>query len=126
MTRDRTEHLIFDKSMPGHRGTDLPQVDVPTKDTSDLLPGVALRTTPPRLPELSELQVVRHYYRLSHLNHSVDTGFYPLGSCTMKHNPKLNEEVCALPGFSSLHPYQAHDEVQGVLKLMHETEQPCW
>jgi glycine dehydrogenase subunit 2 len=89
MTRDLTEPLIFDKSMPGHRGTDLPAIGVPTADLATLLEGVALRTTPPRLPELGELQVVRHYTRLSHLNHSVDTGFYPLGSCTMKYNPKL-------------------------------------
>jgi glycine dehydrogenase subunit 2 len=122
MDRDCTESLIFDKSAPGHRGTDLPPVGVPTADIAALLPGVALRSAPARLPELSELQVVRHYTRLSHLNHSVDTGFYPLGSCTMKHNPKLNEEVAAFAGFAELHPYQAADEVQGMLRLMHETE----
>jgi glycine dehydrogenase subunit 2 len=123
MKRDRTEPLIFDKSMPGHRGTDLPAVGVATHDLATLLPGVALRATAPRLPELSELQVVRHYTRLSHLNHSIDTGFYPLGSCTMKYNPKLNEEMCSLAGFAGLHPYQEQDEVQGILRLMHETEQ---
>ena len=122
MKHDRTEPLIFDKSMPGHRGTDLPAVGVPTHDVATLLPGVALRTTAPQLPELSELQVVRHYTRLSHLNHSIDTGFYPLGSCTMKYNPKLNEEMCALAGFAGLHPYQEQDEIQGMLRLMHETE----
>ncbi len=122
MTPDRTEPLIFDKSMSGHHGTDLPPVGVPGRTVADLLPGVALRADAPRLPEVSELQVVRHYTRLSHLNHSVDTGFYPLGSCTMKYNPKLNEEVCALPGFSGLHPYQRPDEVQGILGLMYETE----
>jgi glycine dehydrogenase subunit 2 len=122
MGRDRTEPLIFDKSAPGHRGTDMPPVGVPEADIASLLPGAALRTTPPRLPELSELQVVRHYTRLSQLNYSVDTGFYPLGSCTMKHNPKLSEEVCALAGFAGLHPYQEADEVQGMLRLMHETE----
>jgi glycine dehydrogenase subunit 2 len=122
MDRDRTEPLIFDKSSPGHRGTDLPAAGVPTSELAALLPGVALRSTLPRLPEISELEVVRHYTRLSNLNHSVDTGFYPLGSCTMKHNPKLNEEVSALPGFASLHPYQQQDEIQGILCLMHETE----
>ena len=122
MERARIEKLIFEKSSAGHRGTDLPPVGVPVADVAALLPGVALRKTPPQLPELSELEVVRHYTRLSHLNHSVDTGFYPLGSCTMKHNPKLNEEVCALPGFAGLHPYQQEEEVQGVLRLMHETE----
>jgi glycine dehydrogenase subunit 2 len=119
---DRTEPLIFDKSLPGHRGADLPAPGVPETDLGLLLPGVRLRTDPPRLPELAEPQVVRHYTRLSHLNHAVDTGFYPLGSCTMKHNPKIADEVAALSGFADLHPYQAEGEVQGVLRLMYELE----
>ena len=123
MSRDRTEPLIFEKSLPGHRGTDLPPVGVAERDLAALLPGVALRSDPPRLPELGELEVVRHYTRLSHLNYSVDTGFYPLGSCTMKHNPKLNDEMAALPGFADLHPYQSEADVQGMLCLMYETEQ---
>ena len=123
MTVDRTERLIFEKSLPGHRGVDLPSAGVPPADMAALLPGVCLRNQPPRLPEIAESQVVRHYTRLSHLNHSVDTGFYPLGSCTMKYNPKLNDELAALPGFSDLHPYQAESEVQGLLRLMYETEQ---
>lgn len=122
MNRDCAEPLIFDLSTPGHRGTDLPPVGVPRKDLSELLPGVTFRQTPPRLPEVSELQVVRHYTRLSHLNHSVDTGFYPLGSCTMKHNPKLNEEIAALAGLAQLHPYQCEEDVQGMLRLLSETE----
>jgi glycine dehydrogenase subunit 2 len=123
MTIDRTEPLVFEKSVPGHRGADLPAAGVPAADVPSLLPGVRLRSDPPRLPELAEPQVVRHYTRLSQLNYSVDTGFYPLGSCTMKHNPKLNDEMAALPGFAALHPYQAEDEVQGILRLMHEVEQ---
>jgi glycine dehydrogenase subunit 2 len=87
------------------------------------LAGCALRNTPPELPELAEPQVVRHYTRLSHLNHSVDLGFYPLGSCTMKYNPKLNDEVAGMPGFRDLHPYQDAREVQGTLALMWELEQ---
>ena len=122
MTGDRTEKLVFDKSLPGHRGADLPAAGVPTVDPAALLPGVRLRTEPPRLPEMSEPQVVRHYTRLSHLNYSVDTGFYPLGSCTMKHNPKLNDEMAALAGFAELHPYQAEEEIQGMLQLMYELE----
>lgn len=114
--------LIFEQSLPGHRGADLPEAGVPPTAIADLLPGVRLRTDPPRLPEVSEPRVVRHYTRLSHLNHSVDTGFYPLGSCTMKHNPRLNEEMATLPGFAALHPYQAEEEVQGVLRLMYEVE----
>ncbi|MBN1320074.1 MAG: aminomethyl-transferring glycine dehydrogenase subunit GcvPB [Thermoleophilia bacterium] len=115
--------MVFDKSLPGHRAVDLPAVGVPTEDVSTLMPGVPLRTAPPRLPELAEPQVVRHYTRLSQLNHSVDTGFYPLGSCTMKYNPKINDEMAALPGFAELHPYQAQSEVQGILRLMYEVEQ---
>jgi glycine dehydrogenase subunit 2 len=123
MIVDRTEPLVFEKSLPGHRGADLPATGVPLRAVSGLLPGVRLRTAPPRLPELAEPQVVRHYTRLSQLNHSVDTGFYPLGSCTMKHNPRLNEEMAGLPGFVDLHPYQAEDEVQGILRVMYEVEQ---
>ncbi len=122
MTTGHPEPLIFDKSVPGHGGLDLPSPGVPAADLSSLLPGVRLRHDPPRLPEVAEPQVVRHYTRLSQLNHSVDTGFYPLGSCTMKHNPKLNDELAALPGFARLHPYQAESEVQGILRLMHELE----
>ena len=119
---DRTESLIFEKSLPGHRGADLPAAGVPAAAVPALLPGVRLRDEAPRLPEVAELQVVRHYTRLSQLNHSVDTGFYPLGSCTMKYNPKLNEEMAALPGFADLHPYQAESQVQGLLRLMYEVE----
>jgi glycine dehydrogenase subunit 2 len=119
----RVEPPIFAKSVPGLRGLDLPPAGVPLTDLDALLPGVRLRKEPPHLPETAEPQVVRHYTRLSHLNHSVDTGFYPLGSCTMKYNPKMNDELAALPGFADLHPYQAEDEVQGLLRLMYELEQ---
>jgi glycine dehydrogenase subunit 2 len=84
---------------------------------------VALRTAPPGLPEMVESQVVRHYTRLSQLNHSVDAGMYPLGSCTMKYNPKLNDQLAALEGFVHLHPYQDEADVQGVLELLWELEQ---
>jgi glycine dehydrogenase subunit 2 len=117
------EPLVFDLGLPGHRGCDLPAAGVPVAEPAELLPGVRLRGKPPRLPEVAEPQVVRHYTRLSHLNHSLDTGFYPLGSCTMKYNPKLNEEMAALPGFAEMHPYQTEDDAQGILGLMYETEQ---
>ena len=123
MSPERLEPPIFAQSMPGHRGVDLPASGVPATDLADLLPGVRLRQVPPALPEVAEAQVVRHYTRLAHLNHCVDTGFYPLGSCTMKYNPKVNDEVAALPGFAELHPYQAEADVQGILELMHELEQ---
>jgi glycine dehydrogenase subunit 2 len=119
---DHLEQPIFALSIPGHRGVDLPAPGVPDVDLADLLPGVRLRRIPPGLPEVAEAQVVRHYTRLAHLNHCVDTGFYPLGSCTMKYNPKLNDEVAALPGFADLHPYQAEEDIQGILEVMHELE----
>jgi glycine dehydrogenase subunit 2 len=116
------EPPIFAHSTPGHRGVDLPAPGVPVVDLAKLLPGVRLRRTPPALPEVAEAQVVRHYTRLARLNYSVDTGLYPLGSCTMKYNPKVNDEVAALPGFADLHPYQAESDVQGILQLMYELE----
>ena len=114
---------IFAKSSPGHRGLDLPPAEVETEPVEDLLRGVALRATPPRLPELSEPEVVRHYTLLSHLNHAVDLGIYPLGSCTMKYNPKLSDEMAGLSGFTELHPYQPETQVQGILRLLWELEQ---
>jgi glycine dehydrogenase subunit 2 len=122
VSRYRLEPPTFALSTPGHRGVDLPDPGVPAADLADLLPGVRLRTVDPMLPQLAEAEVVRHYTRLSHLNHSVDTGFYPLGSCTMKYNPKVNDEVANLPGFAELHPYQNEADVQGVLELMYELE----
>lgn len=121
--RRPTEPPIFAKSTPGHHGAELPPAGVDTLPVADLLAGCALRSTPPELPELAEPQVVRHYTRLSHLNHSIDLGFYPLGSCTMKYNPKLNDEVAGMSGFRDLHPYQDVTEVQGTLALMWELEQ---
>ena len=97
-----TEPLIYDLSSPGRCGAVLPEVDVPE---SALPPSDLLRDGLP-LPEVSEIDVVRHYVRLSQLNHGVDKGFYPLGSCTMKYNPKINEQLARLPGFATLHPYQ--------------------
>ncbi len=116
------EPPIFAHSAAGHRGVDLPPAGVPEADVNALLPGVRLRTVPPRLPQVAEAEVVRHYTRLAHLNHCVDTGFYPLGSCTMKYNPKMDDEVAALPGFAELHPYQPEEDLQGILELMHGLE----
>ena len=121
--RRGVEPLVFEKGRPGHRGVDLPPAGVETPPAADLLRGARLRTRAPRLPELSEPEVVRHYTKLSHLNHAVDLGIYPLGSCTMKYNPKVNDELAALPGLAQLHPYQPEEQVQGVLRLMGELEQ---
>jgi len=116
------EKLIFAKSRSGRRENYLPETDVPAVDAAQALPVSLLRKEQPRLPELAEVDVVRHYTRLSQLNYGVDTGFYPLGSCTMKYNPKLNEDAANLPGFTDLHPYQPQDSVQGALQLMYQTQ----
>jgi glycine dehydrogenase subunit 2 len=112
--------LIFERSVPGRRGFGLPAPDVPSVPLEQLVPPGALRSRPPALPEVSELDVVRHYTQLSHRNFSIDEGFYPLGSCTMKYNPKLHEEVARLPGFARLHPYTPEELVQGALRLLWE------
>ena len=117
-----TEPLIFEIGSPGRSGYPLPDCDVPERDITDLLPAWSLRDTPPPLPEVSEPTVARHYTRLLQLNHSIDTGFYPLGSCTMKYNPKIHEVVAALPGFRSIHPLQPPATVQGALRLMFELQ----
>jgi len=113
-----TEHLIFEISSPGRKAVFLPELDVPATE----MPKELLREDLP-LPEVSEIDLMRHYVHLSQLNHAVDTGFYPLGSCTMKYNPKVNEEAAKLPGFTRTHPYQDHGTVQGNLRLMYELQE---
>jgi len=115
------EPLIFEQSRPGRRGAELPRCDVPEVDAAALL-GENLREDLPALPELSEVEVVRHFTRLSTWNAAVDLGLYPLGSCTMKYNPKLNERVARLPGFAWAHPLSPAAEVQGLLELCFELE----
>ena len=112
--------LIFERSRPGRVGYAYPALDVPARPAGELLDPRLLRSSPAPLPEVSEVDVVRHYVNLSRRNYGVDLGFYPLGSCTMKYNPKLNEEVAALPGFRGLHPLQPERTAQGILELMHE------
>jgi glycine dehydrogenase subunit 2 len=120
--RARDLPVIFELSTPGRVGTALPDPDVPVQPVEALLPASQLRADPPALPEVSELDVVRHYTRLSHRNFSIDEGFYPLGSCTMKYNPRIHEDVARLAGFSRLHPYAAEEDAQGALALMWELE----
>jgi glycine dehydrogenase subunit 2 len=115
--------LIMEQSRPGRRAVSLPACDVPEVPVGELVPERFLRTVPLSLPEVGEAQLVRHYTRLSQKNFGVDTHFYPLGSCTMKYNPKRNESLAALPGFLHLHPYQADAQVQGVLEILHRTEE---
>ncbi len=115
--------LIFERSTPGRRGHGFSAPDVPDVPLTQIVPPGVLRQTAAALPEVSELDIVRHYTRLSHRNFSIDEGFYPLGSCTMKYNPKLHEEVARLPGFARLHPYARDELAQGALRLLWELEE---
>jgi glycine dehydrogenase subunit 2 len=109
---------IFQKGAPGRRAFMCPELDVPAVDPEQLLPERYRRVRPPRLPEVSEPEIVRHYVGISKRNFDLDSGFYPLGSCTMKHNPRLHERVAALPGHARLHPLQDPERAQGALELM--------
>src|SRR5512140_3644830 len=112
------EPTVFELSSPGRTGVTFPTPDVPEAK----LPAGLLRKELP-LPELAEVDVVRHYMHLSKFNYSVDGGFYPLGSCTMKYNPKINEDTCRLPGFLYTHPLQPVETVQGNLALMYQLQE---
>jgi glycine dehydrogenase subunit 2 len=118
-----TEPLIFEIGAPGRRGATLPALDVPEAPLDELIPAALQRKTPAPLPEVSEIELVRHYTHLSQRNVGVDSIFYPLGSCTMKYNPKINEEMQALPGFARIHPLQDESTVQGAIQLLYELEQ---
>ena len=111
------EQLIFELSRPGREGVTLPESDVPVSK----VPDEWVRGDLP-LPEVAEVDVVRHYVRLSRMNYSVDNGFYPLGSCTMKYNPKVNEVAARLAGLRAIHPLQDPATVQGAMALMHELQ----
>ncbi len=115
--RDRAR-TIFEKGASGRRAFVCPDIDVPPVDAETLLPARYRRAEPPRLPELSEPEIVRHYVGISKRNFDLDSGFYPLGSCTMKHNPRLHERAAALPGHARLHPLQDPARAQGALELM--------
>jgi glycine dehydrogenase subunit 2 len=113
LERAAVTKLIYERSQPGRRASSLPSHDLPIPE----VPAELARATPPRLPEISEPELVRHFTELSTRNFGIDTGFYPLGSCTMKHNPRVNERVVGLPGFRDLHPLQEEDGAQGALEL---------
>jgi glycine dehydrogenase subunit 2 len=123
MRNTRATQLLFELSRPGRRSAQIPCGDVPATPVEKLLPAEALASTPPPLPELTEPDIVRHYANLSTLNMSIDTHFYPLGSCTMKYNPKRNERMAALPGIADLHPYQPEETLQGMLQLLWEMQE---
>lgn len=116
---NKLEFLIFEYSSKGRKGYTLPKLDVDLEDYQ--IPASELRKDN-NLPEVSEIDVVRHFIALSVLNHHVDKGFYPLGSCTMKYNPKVNEDMCRLNGFAAIHPLQPEQTIQGAMQLMYELE----
>jgi glycine dehydrogenase subunit 2 len=120
---NQDQTLIFELSTPGRIGYSLPEMDVPEVDLSSLLPEGYLRSEEPELPEVSELDIMRHYTALSRRNHGVDSGFYPLGSCTMKYNPKINENVARFNGFAHVHPLQDESSVQGALELLYDLQE---
>jgi len=121
------EPVIFELGYPGRRGHITPKAEKEIQqvagDQKEFLPEKLRRKTPPKLPELSEVEVVRHYTRLSQMNYGVDLGFYPLGSCTMKYNPKIDEVLARSPAITSLHPYQDERTVQGMLEIMYKLSQ---
>jgi glycine dehydrogenase subunit 2 len=123
MRNTRDTKLLCELSKPGRRAARLPVCDVPEQEITNLLPAGAVAPNPPALPELSEPQIVRHFVNLSTLNMSVDTHFYPLGSCTMKYNPKRNERAAAMTGIADLHPYQPEETLQGMLTLLYEMQE---
>jgi len=116
------EPLLSELSVTGHRGVRLPACDVPETQLAAALPAWAIRATPAALPEMSEPEVIRHFTRLSTLNHHLDKGIYPLGSCTMKHNPKINDELAFLPGMAGAHPFAPAESVQGALEIISRLE----
>ncbi len=123
MRNNRSTKLLFELSKPGRRGAQTPACDVPEQPLESLLPSSAVAAEPPPLPELCEPDVIRHFTNLSTLNMSVDTHFYPLGSCTMKYNPKRNERMAGLAGFADVHPLQHDRTIQGLLRVLYEVQQ---
>src|SRR5436309_7789223 len=118
MQRNQSTELLFELSHAGRRTHRLPACDVPAREVDDLLPAAALAGAPSPLPEVGEIDLVRHFVNLSTKNMSIDTNFYPLGSCTMKYNPKRHERLAALAGLADLHPLQVDGSCQGMLELL--------
>ena len=123
MNNTQSTDVIFELSKPGRRCHRVPAADVLTKPLDALIPKKHLAAQPPALPEVGEIDLIRHYTNLSARNMSIDTNFYPLGSCTMKYNPKRHERLAALPGFAELHPLTHDDQSQGMLELLYEMQQ---
>jgi glycine dehydrogenase subunit 2 len=123
MDKPQSTELLFEMSHSGRRTHRLPACDVPAAQAEELLPASALADTPPPLPEVGEIDLVRHFVNLSARNMSIDTNFYPLGSCTMKYNPKRHERLAALPGMANVHPLQSDESCQGMLEMLWHTQQ---
>src|SRR3954447_23145777 len=118
MEKNQSTALLFEMSHPGRRTHRLPECDVPSPPAKDLLAAKTLAPEPPPLPEVGEIDLIRHFVNLSTKNMSIDTNFYPLGSCTMKYNPKRHERLAALPGMADLHPLSGDAASQGMLELL--------
>src|SRR5262249_42715164 len=118
MDKSQSTQLLFEISHPGRRTHRLPECDVPASKVHDLLPADALADEPPQLPEVGEIDLIRHFLNLSTRNMSIDTNFYPLGSCTMKYNPKRHERLAGLPGLADVHPLQSDESCQGMLEIL--------
>src|SRR5437868_5462110 len=121
--KNQSTELVFEMSHAGRRCHRLPACDVPVKAAAELLPAAALADEPPPLPEIGEIDLIRHFTNLSARNMSIDTNFYPLGSCTMKYNPKRHERLAGLPGVANLHPLQLDESCQGMLEILGEMQQ---
>src|SRR5437879_13240544 len=122
MQRNQSTELLFEMSHPGRRTHRLPPCDVPAPEVKGLLSAAALAEAPPPLPEVGEIDLIRHFVNLSTKNMSIDTNFYPLGSCTMKYNPKRHERLASLPGLAELHPLQDDASCQGLLAILWEMQ----
>jgi glycine dehydrogenase subunit 2 len=122
MEKNQSTELLFELSHPGRRSHRLPECDVPGPAAAELLPAGTLSRTPPPLPEVGEIDLIRHFVNLSTRNMAIDCNFYPLGSCTMKYNPKRHERLAALPGLADLHPLQCDDSIQGMLEILWEMQ----
>src|SRR5262252_2363773 len=116
------EPVIFEEGSPGRRGFDLPELDVPARALNDIIDPGLIRDGITGMPELSEVDVIRHFTRLSTWNYNIDLGLYPLGSCTMKYNPKINERMARLEGFALAHPYLPARMIQGALEVQKTLE----
>src|SRR5438552_917389 len=117
-----SEPLLFEIGSPGRRAFDLPTLDVPEKNVADVIDAKLLREELSGMPELSEVDVIRHFTRLSTWNYHIDLGLYPLGSCTMKYNPKINERMARLEGFAQAHPLMSAEHIQGALEIQKSLE----